>query len=294
MARGAARRPSSRDVPGPRSRVVMEREILRGITLTIRIEAVAFFLVLAVLLDILIMPWALGTRPTLQQHDVHGVLHSITVAGARHSSGIEQLLGTAAITALVVLATLAHELGHALALRDAGATDITITIYGAGGTCRAQALDTSPLALMWYAAAGPLVTIGVVVALALTHGSVKPVSYDAHAVLWLTAAIEAGTLALNILPLLKKSDGGHFLSSAADLFGHSLAVRLLLDCALCVLIVELFASLQSGQIAARLSAAAAIFLCATLARVAWRADQRARIAVGAPRRLAVGKTITWW
>ncbi len=269
--------------------VISWRIVLSGIALTIRLEAIIFFALLAVVLEVLIMSWALDTHPLVHVQGTHHLRHAIHVT--RHASILERQLGTLAVIAITMLATLAHEFGHALALRQAGATEIEITIFGAGGTCKAQARDTTPLALLWYAAAGPLVTIGVVIAI-LGVRVALPWPYAVHAVLWLAAAIQAGTLALNVLPILSRSDGGHMLRALTALLGGGRAARRAVAIGLTVPVLTLLATLQGSRAAVEWWSVVTVLLVAIIARIAWSADRRAPTAV--PRPFAVGRTIRLW
>jgi len=265
--------------------------VLPGISLIIRSEAVAFFIVLAVALELLIMPWALDTHPLIAIRGMHGRMHSEHVT--RHAGPLVRYAGTLAIIAVTVVATLAHEFGHALALRLAGATEIAITVYGAGGACRGQARDTSPLALFWYAAAGPLVTIGLVILLVAGRMAV-PLPHVVHAMLWLCAAIQAGILTLNLVPLLRRSDGGHMLAAWTALFPGRRAARLVATLGLCSIIAALLGALQGDARSALLCCALVVLLAALLARVAWTADRRSSIQATLVRPTNAGRTISLW
>ncbi|HVA89617.1 MAG TPA: hypothetical protein VNL71_07215 [Chloroflexota bacterium] len=269
-------------------RVVFEGAIVPGVTLIVRVEAVIFFLLLAVALQLLIMPWALDTHPIHTIRGLHGRprLEHLT----RHAAPLVQYAGTLAIVAATMAVTMAHELGHALALRRAGATDITITVYGAGGACRAQARDTSPLALFWYASAGPLVTIALVIGLVGIRMAL-PGPHDVRAILWLCAAIQSGILALNLLPILRRSDGGHMLRALAALWHGSRGAYLVVGAGLCLIPAALVGTLQGSTPAALLCGAVTVLLMALMARVAWVADRRVpRIA----RPAGPSGVITFW
>ena len=243
----------------------------RDVVLAVRIEAVVFFLVLALSLELLIMPWALDTHPLVHERDSLGRLHAVHVT--HHAGTIARYAWTMVTVLVIAGATLAHEMGHALALRRAGAGEITITVYGAGGACRAQARDTTPLALLWYAAAGPLVTVAVVIGLTIGR-MILPWSHEGRAVLWLCAAIEVGILALNLLPIFKRSDGGHMLRAWGTLAPNSRWAPAVGGGALCMLTAVLVGTLQGAAPDALFSCAATVLLIALMARVAWRADQR--------------------
>ena len=251
-----------------------------GIRLAIRLHAVVFFALLAVLLDLVIMPWALDAHPLVHRHGLHHLLR-ITV----HASPATRYAGTLALTALIALAGLVHELGHALALRQAGATEIAITLYGAGGTCRAQARDTTPLALLWYAAAGPLATLGVIVVL-LAMRIALPLPHTVRALLWLGAAIQAGTLLLNVLPLFAGSDGRHMLHALAALVGRNpgiVAVPITLP------VLALLPALQADTRMVLLWIVTTFALASALAHLAWTADRR--LPARQPRPAAAGTMI---
>lgn len=259
-----------------------------GIMWSIRMEAVLFFVVLAITLDTLIMPWALDTHPLVH---LRGAGHLVRVT--RHAPLLLRHAGTIALTVLIAAATLAHEFGHALALRRAGASEIEITIYGAGGACRAQARDTTPLALLWCAAAGPLVTIALVIALLGTR-IVVPGPHTMHALLWLGAAIQVGTLALNVLPVLSRSDGGHMVRALTELLGGGRTIRLLVAAGLTLPVLTLVATLQADQWAALFWSAVTVLLAAAMALIAWVADRRLPAAASGPRPQCVGSAISLW
>lgn len=281
-----ARRQGKR--PARPARIVFQSQAIAGVTLIVRLEAVVFFLALALALELLIMPWALDTHPLITAHGAHGKL--LTERVTRHAGAMARYAGTLAIVAITMAATLIHELGHALALRRARATEITITIYGAGGVCRAQARDTSPLALLWYAAAGPLATILVVLGLMVVRMGL-PWPHDVRAILWLCAAIQAGTLALNLVPILRGSDGGHILRALATLFPADRRTRPVGGAGLCGITAALVGTLQGNAPAALLCGAVTVFLAALTARLAWVADRGAPIQ--ARPRGAEG-AITFW
>jgi Zn-dependent protease len=265
---------TGRRTPGDRrapERVIFRCAPARDITLVVRIEAAAFFLVLALSLDLLIMPWALDTHPLVHVRNAWGHLH--TVHMTRHAGTWTRYLWTVVTVLIIAAATLAHEMGHALALRRAGAKEITITVYGAGGACRAQAQDTAPFALLWYASAGPLVTIAIVIGLIIGR-MILPWPHQARAVLWLCAALEVGILALNLLPIFKKSDGGHMLRAWGALMPTVRWATLVGGVALCLITAVLVGTLQGAIPSALLCCAVTVLLIALTARVAWRADRQ--------------------
>ncbi|MGH2411279.1 MAG: hypothetical protein ACRDGS_13055 [Chloroflexota bacterium] len=286
----APRRDQSRR--GPRqARVVYQGTVLPGISLIVRWEAVAFFLVLAAALELLIMPWALDTHPLIVVKSPHGRIHSEHVT--RHAGPLVRYAGTLVIIAVTVVATLAHEVGHAMALRRAGATEITITVYGAGGACRGQARDTSPLALFWYAAAGPLVTLSLVILLVAGRMAL-PMPHVVHAMLWLCAAIQAGILTLNLVPILRRSDGGHMLAALATLLQADRGGRLVATLGLCSITAALLGALQGDARSALFCCALTVLLGALLARVAWAADRRSPTQAAQVRPTDLGRTISLW
>lgn len=238
---------------------------VRGMTLTIRLEAVLFFVLVAIVLDVLIMPWALDTHPLLHVLQGHHLRHPLRVT--RHATPPVRHLGALALTALVAAAALAHELGHALALRRAGATEIEIVLYGAGGACRAQARDTSPAALLWYAAAGPIVTIALVIGMLVARLAL-PWPHPARAIFWLCAATQVGILACNVLPLIARSDGGHMRRAIAALPGAGPGARRVLGIGISLPVLTLFATLQGDPRAALLWSAVTLLLTVTLAHLA--------------------------
>jgi Zn-dependent protease len=271
--------------------VVFRRALARDVVLVVRIEAAAFFLVLAISLAILIMPWALDTHPLVHVRGVSGRLDAVHVI--RHAGTIARYAWTVVTVLVIAVATLAHEMGHALALRRAGADEITITVYGAGGACRAEARDTTPLALLWYAAAGPLVTIAVVIGLIIGR-MILPWPHQARAVLWLCAAIEVGILALNLLPIFRRSDGGHILRAWAALMPDHRWATLVGGVALCMITFVLVGTLEGAILDALFCCAAAVLIIAITARVAWRADQRLAPLPHQVRPETAERAITTW
>jgi len=255
----------------------------------VRIEAVAFFLVLALSLELLIMPWALDTHPLVQVRTATGRLHAVHMT--RHAGTVGRYAWTVVTILVIAAATLDHEMGHALALRRAGADEITITVYGAGGACRAEARDTTPLALLWYAAAGPLVTIAVVIGL-IVGRMILPWPHQARAVLWLSAAIEVGVLSFNLLPIFKRSDGGHMLRAWGALIPAKRWATLVGGIALCMITAVLVGTLQGSVLSALFCCAVTVLLIALTARVAWRADHRLGPHPKQTRPIAVARAIT--
>jgi Zn-dependent protease len=273
---------------GVQGKVVYRGPLLANIGLTVRVEAVAFFIVLAVLIDVLIMPWALDTHPMVHVLGVRG-LTRVT----RHASTLITHAGTAALILATVVATLVHELGHAWALRRAHASEIEIVVFGAGGVCRAQARDTSPLALIWYAAAGPLATIAIVAGLICIRIAL-PLPHTIRALLWLAAAVQAGTLTLNLIPLFKRSDGGHILATMSGLPGGTQVARTLVACYLCSVVGVLLATLQGSSSGAILCCAATVVACALFAAAAWQCDTRANRDKPLDRPAGTPRVIAFW
>ena len=285
-----AGRPKSGD-PRRSERTVFRCAPARNIILIVRIEAVAFFLVLALSLVILIMPWALDTHPLVQVRSATGRLHAVHMT--RHAGTAARYAWTAVTVLVIAAATLAHEMGHALALRRAGADEITITVYGAGGACRAQARDTTPLALLWYASAGPLVTVAVVIGL-IVGRMILPWSHQAREVLWLCAAIEIGVLALNLLPVFKRSDGGHMLRAWGALMPDNRRATLVGGAALCMITFVLVGTLQGTVPSALFCCAAEVLLIARTARVALSAGRRLAARPGPTRLESAERVVTIW
>lgn len=280
-----------RDQSRSPARVVYQGTVLPGISLIVRWEAVAFFVVLAVALELLIMPWALDTHPAIVIRGAHGHLRHEHVT--RHAGPLLRYAGTLAILAVTIVATLVHELGHALALRLAGATEVAILVYGAGGACRGQARDTSPLALFWYAAAGPLVTLTLVILLVVGRMAV-PLPHVVHAMLWLCAAIQAGILTVNLVPILRRSDGGHMLAALTALLQADHGGRLVIVAGLSTIVAALLGTLQGDARSALFCCALVILLSALLARVAWAGDRRSPAQATLIRPANLGWAITFW
>jgi Zn-dependent protease len=173
----------------------------------LRLDALLFLVALGLGLDVAILPWALGTTVA-----PHGLAHP----APPQLSGLAPHLAALLLTALLLAATLIHELGHAWVLRRLGAQDVTITFHAGGGACRAQAVDTSPRATLLAASGGPVATALLIAALVLLRTSL-PLPHPDKVVLWLGTCLQVVAFAGNVLPLHPRSDGGYILRALGHL-----------------------------------------------------------------------------
>jgi hypothetical protein len=113
----------------------------------------------------------------------------------------------------MVVATLLHEGGHALAYRLQGVRPIRITLRGSGGACAAVIDDDSPGRALIRAASGPAVTAVVVVLLTLAwHDQALPATVRLIAAT--QAVFSLFDLIFNALPVHPRCDGTFALRAA--------------------------------------------------------------------------------
>lgn len=140
------------------------------------------------------------------------VLTLAMLASAGHRAGGAGLWWMATVLAILALALLAHELGHALVARRLGVAVLDITIWPLGGMARMQDTTFRPWIEGPVALAGPAVNLLLAAVLAPLPG---PIAAQA---LWVNLVLGLGNL-LPAFPL----DGGRVLrawlarnSSAVD------------------------------------------------------------------------------
>src|SRR5919201_7052029 len=119
---------------------------LGGIELVLRPSALLLFGSIAALLDVTFLPLALPDTPALTHHVI-----------------------AAAMTMLLVVTTLLHESGHAIAYRLQGTWPVRITLRGSGGTCAALVYEDSPARGLVRALAGPAVTALIIAGVVLAQ-----------------------------------------------------------------------------------------------------------------------------
>src|SRR5437763_13390915 len=127
--------------PLPRRALVFR---VGGIEVVLRPGALALFGGIAALLDVAFLPLALPDTPALTHH-----LVALTMS------------------VLMIVTTLLHESGHAIAYRLQGTWPVRITLRGSGGACAAVVCEDSPARGLARALAGPAVTALVIVLLML-------------------------------------------------------------------------------------------------------------------------------
>jgi hypothetical protein len=170
--------------PVPRRALVFR---LGGVEFVLRPGALALFGSIAALLDVTFLPLALPDAPALTHHVL-----------------------AAAITVVMLVATLLHESGHAIAYRLQGAWPVRITLRGSGGACAAVVYEDSPARGLVRALAGPAVTALIIAVLVLAwHAPALPP-------LWRLVAATVTVFSLfdlifNALPVFARGDGTHAL-----------------------------------------------------------------------------------
>ncbi|HZS90447.1 MAG TPA: M50 family metallopeptidase [Chloroflexota bacterium] len=113
----------------------------------------------------------------------------------------------------MVIATLLHEGGHALAYWLQGVRAIRITLRGSGGACAAVIDDDNPAHALIRAASGPAVTAVVVVLLTLAwHDRALPATVRLIAAT--QAVFSLFDLIFNALPVHPRCDGTFALRAA--------------------------------------------------------------------------------
>ncbi len=160
-----------------------------GVQFVIRPAGVLLFGGIAAALDLTFLPLALPGQTPLTYH-----------------------LAALAMMAAMIVTTLLHESGHALAYRAQGIWPVRITLRGSGGACAAviYADRDTPARALVRALAGPAATLLVVLTLVtLWHAAALPA-------LWRLCAaaltlFSLGDLLFNTLPVHPRCDGTHAL-----------------------------------------------------------------------------------
>ncbi len=173
--------------PPPRRSLVFH---YGGVEFVIRPGAPLLFGVIAAALDVTFLPSALPDQPVLSYH-----------------------LAAVAITLLMIVTTLLHESGHALAYRAQGIWPVRVTLRGSGGACAAMVDEDRPALALARALAGPAVTALVVAVLFLSWRALPlpPLCRLVAATLMVFSAFD---LVFNTLPVHPRCDGTHALRAA--------------------------------------------------------------------------------
>ncbi len=161
-----------------------------GVEFVIRPGAPLLFGGIAAALDVTFLPVALPDQPVLAYH-----------------------LAAVAITVLMIVTTLLHESGHALAYRAQGIWPVRVTLRGSGGACAAMVDEDKPGQALVRSLAGPAVTAVVAVSLFLAWRTLPlpPLWRLVAATLTVFSAFD---LVFNTLPVHPRCDGAHALRAA--------------------------------------------------------------------------------
>ena len=179
--------------PVPRRALVLR---LGGIELVLRPGALLLFGSIAALLDVTFVQRALPDSPALTHHVI-----------------------AAAIAMLIVVTTLLHESGHAIAYRLQGTWPVRITLRGSGGACAAVVYEDSPARALVRALAGPAVTALIVAVLVLAwHAPALPRVWRLVAAT--VTVFSLFDLIFNALPVFLRGDGTHALRAVLWLLRH--------------------------------------------------------------------------
>jgi len=170
--------------PPPRRSLVFH---YGGIEFVIRPGAPVLFGGIAAALDVTFLPSALPAQPALAYH-----------------------LAAVAMTALMIVTTLLHESGHALAYRAQGIWPVRVTLRGSGGACAAMVDEDRPARALARALAGPAVTALVAVAL-FCGWRVLPLPPLWRLVAATLLVFSVFDLVFNTLPVHPRCDGTHAL-----------------------------------------------------------------------------------
>lgn len=160
---------------------------LGSVEMVLRPGGVLLFGGIAAALDITFLPVALPGQPALTYH-----------------------AAAVAMTLLMIVATLLHEAGHAVAYRLQGIWPVRITLRGSGGACAAMVeRDTPPRALA-RALAGPAMT-ALVVSVWLLAWRVLPLPAMWRLLAATLAVFSLCDLLFNTLPIHPRCDGSYAL-----------------------------------------------------------------------------------
>jgi hypothetical protein len=173
--------------PVPRRALVFR---VGGIEFVLRPGALVLFGGIAALLDVAFLPLALPDTPALARHVV-----------------------ALAMTVSMIVTTLLHESGHAIAYRLQGTWPVRITLRGGGGACAAVVDKDSPARGLARALAGPAVTALVIALLMLAwHARALPQAWRLVAAT--LSVFSLFDLIFNTLPVHPRCDGTHALRAA--------------------------------------------------------------------------------
>lgn len=156
---------------------------LWGIELVLRPGGVLLFGGIAAALDLTFLPAALPGLPALSYHGAAVI-----------------------ITLLMIVHTLLHEGGHALAYRLQGIWPVRVTLRGSGGACAAIVYEDTPLRALLRALAGPAMT-ACVLTVALLAWRVAPLPSLWRLVAASLAVFTLCDLVFNTLPIHPRADG---------------------------------------------------------------------------------------
>jgi len=257
--------------PPPRRSLVFH---YGGVEFVIRPGAPLLFGAIAAALDVTFLPSALPDQPPLSYH-----------------------LAAVAMTLLMIVTTLLHESGHALAYRAQGIWPVRVTLRGSGGACAAMVEEDRPGQALTRALAGPAVTALVVVALLLVWRALPlpPLWRLVAATLMVFSVFD---LIFNTLPVHPRCDGAHALRAVIwllrrrepDRFAVLYLWRPIVLAAaalLCPPVCALTGFLPSGPGANAVAGAVALALCAVpLGALSLRALRARRPLLMRARRLA--------
>lgn len=170
--------------PPPRRALVRH---VRGIEFVVRPAAFLLFGSIAAALDVTFLPLALPGRPPYIYH-----------------------LAAAVMALMMIVTTLLHESGHAIAYRLQGIWPVRITLRGSGGACAAMVDADSPGRALARALAGPAATALVVAAL-MTLWRLPLLPPTGRLVAATLAVFSLFDLVFNTLPVHPRCDGTHAL-----------------------------------------------------------------------------------
>lgn len=135
-------------------------------------------------------------------------------AAAPGRSALAYWTGAGAATLLALMSIVVHELGHAAVARRTGLGVRRMSLSLLGGTTELSGAPRTPAAAFVVAAAGPVASLGLAVAAAVTHVVLVEMNADplTAAIPALAAVANLAIAALNLLPGLPL-DGGQVLSA---------------------------------------------------------------------------------